>query len=112
MASRVELAEYLDEIRAQVCSRCIERPPEGPPCAPLGKKCGIELHLPQLVDAIHDVHSGLLSPYLDNNRQKVCQFCDHINTDICPCPLRYLAALIVEAVETVDERRASGMYAG
>ena len=33
-------------------SRCIERPPGGPPCAPLGKECGIEMHLPAVIDAI------------------------------------------------------------
>ena len=53
MYSQQQLAEYMDEIRKDVCSRCIERPPGGPPCAPLGKRCGIELNLPQLIDAIH-----------------------------------------------------------
>jgi len=37
MYSDPEMAEYLKEIRDQVCSRCIEKPPGGPPCAPLGK---------------------------------------------------------------------------
>jgi hypothetical protein len=105
MLTEAELNGYLGEIRKQVCSRCVERPPGGPPCAPLGKNCGVELHLPELIDAIHDVQSGSIVPYLEHNHEKVCQFCDFINTDICPCPLRYLAVLIVEAVETVDQRR-------
>ena len=33
MVAECELAEYLDEIRREVCSRCVERPPGGPPCA-------------------------------------------------------------------------------
>ena len=41
----IERGEYLAEIRKQVCSRCVERPPGGPPCAPLGKQCGVEMHL-------------------------------------------------------------------
>jgi len=49
MITSAELDEYMDEIRWHVCSRCIERVPGGPPCAPLGKRCGIELHLEQLV---------------------------------------------------------------
>jgi hypothetical protein len=106
MLTESELTEYLDEIREHVCSRCVERPPGGPPCAPQGKKCGVELHLPQLIDAIHEVRSGSIVPYLENNQEKVCRFCDHIDTSICPCPLRYLAVLIVEAVEAVDQRRA------
>lgn len=42
--------EYLAEIRAEVCNCCIEKPPGGPPCLPLGKRCGIERHLPQIVE--------------------------------------------------------------
>lgn len=101
-----ELAEYLDEIREQVCSRCVERPPGGPPCAPLGKQCGIEMHLPELIRAIHEVGSESISPYLRNNRQKICTTCPLLHSDVCPCPMDYLAVLLVQAVETVDARRA------
>jgi hypothetical protein len=99
-----EAAEYLAEIREQVCSRCVERPPGGPPCAPLGKSCGIELHLPQLVDSIRGVQSSALAPYLDHNRNEICQTCALLHSSACPCPMDYLAALVVEAVETVDQR--------
>ena len=57
MVAEPELAEYLDEVRREVCSQCVERPPGGPPCAPLGKTCGIELHLPELIDAIHQARA-------------------------------------------------------
>jgi hypothetical protein len=97
--------EYLDEIRKQVCARCVERPPGGPPCAPLGKPCGIELHLPQLIDAIREVHSPLIEPYLDQNRQQICQKCVFLHSSICPCPMDSLAVLLVQAIETVDQRR-------
>jgi hypothetical protein len=106
MIAEAELAEYLDEIRNQVCSRCVERPPGGPPCLPLGKQCGIELHLPQLIEAIHQIKSGSIGPYLENNQNRVCEHCGHLNDNtFCPCPLKYLAVLIVQAVETVDLRR-------
>jgi hypothetical protein len=105
MVSDTELNEYLEEIRTQVCSHCIERPPGGPPCTPLGKVCGVELHLAQLIEAVREVKSGLLAPYLEKNEQRICSICaHHSNTSLCPCPLRDLAALIVEAVETVDQR--------
>lgn len=104
MCVEPEIQEYLDEIRKQVCSRCVERPPGGPPCAPLGKECGIEMHLPQLIESIREVKSRSIRPYLDHNHQIICQNCELLNTDVCPCPLHYLAVLIVEAVETVDER--------
>jgi hypothetical protein len=106
MIAEAELAEYLDEIRKQVCSRCIERPPGGPPCLPVGKQCGVELYLPQLIDAIHEIKSGSIMPYLVNNEHRVCEHCDHgSDCSLCPCPMRYLAVLIVQAVETVDLRR-------
>ena len=107
MATEAELQEYLGEIREQVCSRCVERPPGGPPCAPLGKQCGIELHLPELIDAIHRIDSGSIVPYLVTNRRLICEHCALHYHDGCPCPMDYLAVLLVQAVETVDARRAN-----
>jgi hypothetical protein len=104
MPAQVDLSEYMDEIRKHVCSRCVERPPGGPPCAPLGKQCGIELHLPQLITAIHERQSPLIQPYLEHNRSEICQHCQFLHSSICPCPMDYLAVLLVEAVEKVDER--------
>jgi hypothetical protein len=105
MIAAPELQEYLDEIREQVCSRCIEKPPGGPPCAPLGKDCGVEMHLPELIESIRRVHSPLMAPYVDRNRSEICAHCSLLHTSICPCPMDYLGALLVQAVETVDERR-------
>jgi hypothetical protein len=104
MIAEPELTEYLEEIRQHVCSRCVERPPGGPPCEPLGKQCGIELHLPELIEAIHEVRSDLIAPYLDNNRHKICEHCALRRGSDCPCAMDYLAVLLVEAVEAVDER--------
>jgi hypothetical protein len=106
MTATPDLAEYLAEIRKQVCSRCVERPPGGPPCAPLGKVCGIELHLPEIVQAIREVRSDWLEDYLENDRAKVCAKCPHLHGAMCPCPMDYLAELLVEAVEEVDQRYA------
>ncbi len=105
MVTAAELSEYLDEIRQQVCTRCVERPPGGPPCEPLGKQCGVEMHLPALIDAIHGVSSDSIVPYLDRNRQVICARCPRRHASDCPCPMDYLAVLLVQAVETVDARR-------
>ncbi|MCC6418125.1 MAG: hypothetical protein IT429_07720 [Gemmataceae bacterium] len=105
MIPETELQEYRDEIRQQVCTRCVERPSGGPPCVPLGKNCGVELHLPELIESIRQVHSPLLEPYLSCNRRQVCTHCAFLHDSICPCPMEYLGALIVEAVEGVDQRR-------
>src|SRR4029077_17058720 len=105
MYTATELHEYLDEIRDQVCTRCVERPPGGPPCKSLGKMCGIELHLPEYLAAIHEVESGSIEPYLDNIHRRVCPGCALRGGERCPCPLEYLLVLLVQAVETVDQRQ-------
>jgi hypothetical protein len=105
MVTDAELAEYQNEIRKQVCSVCVERPAGGPPCAPLGKQCGIEMHLPKLIDAIHKVNSDSIRPYLEMNRSSICTGCSLFHGSTCPCPMDYLAVLLVHAVETVDRRR-------
>jgi hypothetical protein len=106
MVAEAPLNEYLDEIRKQVCSICVERPVGGPPCAPLGKQCGIEMHLPKLIDAIHKVKSDSIQPYLETNRGAICTKCSALHSSICPCPMDYLSVLLVHAVETVDQRHA------
>lgn len=108
MLAEAGLDEYLAEIREHVCSRCIERPPGGPPCGPAGKACGVELHLAELVDSIHDVESPFLAPYLEHDRKEICANCALLHSSICPCPMDYLAELIVEAVERVDLSRREG----
>ena len=113
MYTEAEIQEYLAEVRDQVCSRCVERPPGGPPCAPLGKKCGVELHLPKFLEAIHEVDSPRIGPYLDNIHRRVCSQCARRGCNDCPCPLDYLLVLIVQAVDTVDQRhRQDGPGAG
>lgn len=104
MRTQAELDEYMAEIRAEVCANCVERPPGGPPCQPLGKICGIEQHLPELVDAIHDNFHGAIGPYFESKQKQVCDHCAFKSSKFCPCPMDYLLVLIVEAVEAVDAR--------
>jgi len=107
MSTNAELDEYMAEIREQVCSRCIERPPGAPPCAPHGKSCGIELHLAEIVEVCHKSQGGLLEPYQTRFHEEVCSHCANRSTPQCPCPLDYLLPLAIEAIEAVDERRRS-----
>jgi hypothetical protein len=102
------IEEYLAEIRKQVCACCVERPPGGPPCEPLGKVCGVEMHLPELIEAIHDIKSPWIHDYLEQNRAAICETCAfYHNGTVCPCPMDELILLIVKAVDTVDERCAA-----
>ena len=111
MYTAAELQEYLDEIREQVCSRCVERPPGGPPCEPLGKRCGVEVHLPLFLDAVREVNSPLIEPYAENIRRRVCAQCVNQAGESCPCPLDYLRVLIVQAIEAVDQRHQAVLAA-
>lgn len=104
MNTQIALGEYMEEIRERVCSRCIERPREGPPCLARGKNCGIELHLQGIVDVCHEVHDGAMDPYIEQLHKDVCASCTECMTDQCPCPLHYLLLLAAEAIDAVDER--------
>jgi hypothetical protein len=99
------LEEYRTEIRNRLCRHCIERPPGGPPCAPRGKRCGVELHLEALVAVAHAATSNCIDPYADHLHDDVCASCQLRASPHCPCPLDYLLPLAIEAVEAVDQRR-------
>jgi len=103
MLAEAETQEYLAMIREAVCRFCPERPAGGPPCLPLGKVCGVEMHLAELIDSIHQVRSGLIAPYLENNQTRICATCAYLHSSCCPCPMERLAVLVVEAVEEVDD---------
>jgi len=105
MYTQEELDEYMAEIREQVCSHCIERPPGGPPCAPHGKICGIELHLPEIVDVCHAASSRLIDPYIEHLHGDVCARCAYLNSKHCLCALDYLLPLAIQAIEDVDDRK-------
>lgn len=99
--------EYMAAIREQVCTRCAERPHDGSRCLPLGKRCGIELHLQDVVDSVHGVHSSTMDPYEDEFHHHVCEDCAFHGSRQCLCPLNNRLVLAVQAIESVDERHAA-----
>jgi hypothetical protein len=103
MASQLNTDDYLQLLRKQVCSRCPDRPPGGPPCLPLGKCCGIELHTEALVAVVQANPCVRIDPYIDGFHSSFCRTCLVNPTSQCPCPLDYLITLAVEAIESVDE---------
>ena len=105
MYTPAELAEYMAEIREQVCSRCYDRPPGGPPCAPRGKRCGIELHLEEIVQVAACGPQSSHRPVHRTLPLRRVWHCSNRETSQCPCPLDPLLLLAIEAIEAVDERR-------
>ena len=47
-----------------------------------------------------------MDPYIDKFHCDVCSQCAYLDTKPCPCPLDSLLLLAIEAIESVDERRA------
>jgi len=105
MLTNAEHDEYLAEIRSHVCSRCVQRGPGCPPCAPNDQPCGIEQHLPELVEICRTTDSIQMADYIDKLHELICPDCAYKDTAACPCPLDYLLQLAVEAVERVESRR-------
>jgi len=105
VAAEENYDEYLGALRAEVCSRCIVRQAGGPPCAPRGLPCGIEAHVPKLVEICRNTHSVLMDPYIEQLHEQICTDCEFKDSPACPCPLDYLLQLAVEAIEGVERRR-------
>ena len=96
---------YLAELRNSVCTHCIERQPGAPPCSAQGKACGIEQHIPELVEICRTTNSVQMGPYIDQLHDKICADCANRESPTCPCPLDYLLQLAVEAIERVQGSR-------
>ena len=105
METKTEYDDYLVELRENVCSHCVERQSGGPPCAPQGKACGIEQHIPALVEICRITDSVQMEPYIQQLHDKICVDCAYRDTPTCPCPLDYLLELAVEAIERVQRRQ-------
>jgi hypothetical protein len=105
MSESNEYDEYLQELRIEVCSHCIVRRPGNPPCAPHGIECGIERHVPELVELCRTTDSVLIDPYIEKLHDTICEECEFKDKPVCPCPLNYLLLMAVEAIERVERRR-------
>jgi hypothetical protein len=105
MVPAVATDEYLDGVRQRLCSRCIARVPGTPPCGERGVACGVERHLAKLIEICQSRYSRLIDPYADAMEREICTTCDLRETRACPCPMKYLLPLAVQAIEEIDRRR-------
>ena len=107
LAAEADYADYLLEIRKRVRSRCVEHAAGWPSLCTAGKELW-RGNAPAGVDRFrssgpHEV-AGTVSRTPSTGDLRKMRF---LHSRICPCPMDYLAELIVEAVEAVDRRRAS-----
>lgn len=99
---------YLDAIRRKVCSICLDQRDDGTCGLTKERICGIEAHLPRVVDAVLSIESDRMDEYVDAIRAQVCGSCENQTGDgYCryrdrrECALDAYLFLVVEAIEEV-----------
>src|SRR3989338_1788285 len=102
---------YRRAIQKKVCEHCIDLAENGH-CVLTGERqCGVELYLDKIVSIVHSVKSQNLQDYVRVLREQVCASCKNQNPDgscrlrgEADCGLDRYFALVVEAIEEVDQR--------
>jgi hypothetical protein len=105
---------YLDAIRLNVCPVCLDAVMAGNKfvrCGlPAGRKCPVEVYLPQVIDVVESVDSWLIEDYVELLRKKVCAVCKNSDGDFCAlrlqadCALDRYFMLVAEAIQEVNTR--------
>jgi hypothetical protein len=103
-------------LRATVCSVCLDRKDDGTCGLSGGHTCGLEAHLPRILEVVETVHSSRMDEYVEAIRQRVCVVCEQEAQGVCrlrnegACALDTYLPLVVEAIEeaqrTLKERSA------
>jgi hypothetical protein len=108
------MQEYLDAVRNNVCTVCLDAVMHGSQfvrCGlPKGRTCPVEIFLPQVIDVVESVDSWLLDDYVKVLRERVCAICKHSDGDFCAlrlqadCALDRYFMLVTEAIQQVHTR--------
>ena len=108
----MDYERYCEAIRKRVCQHCVDLGEEGRCTLTGDQKCGVELYLEKIIYVVHSTQSSYLSDYVNALRKHICAFCKNQNPDgTCKlrsevdCGLDRYFALVVEAIEEVDENR-------
>jgi len=106
---------YHQALKERVCGICLDRLDDGSCGLPAGRNCAVDLHLPQIVRAVEAVESDKISDYVDSIRNGVCAQCpNQTEAGYChfrenfDCTLDTFVYLVVEAIEGVKARQATG----
>jgi hypothetical protein len=108
------MQEYLEAIRSRVCPLCLDAVmvrDQFVRCGlPAGRKCPVEIYLPQVVEVVESVDSWLMDDYVEALREKVCALCGNSAGDFCAlrlqadCALDRYFMLVADAIKEVDTR--------
>ena len=91
MINQDRLDEYVAELRKEVCSRCNQPAPGGPPCTPLGRPCEFEMYLPEIVALAHSLELPAVEKQLEQFQEYACASCPRRSHEFCHCPSYYLS---------------------
>ncbi len=108
----MNLEKYRRAIHNKVCLHCITLGENGR-CTLTGvDRCGVELYLEEIVQVVHSIHSPRISDYVEVLRKNICSKCQNQSPDgTCSlrneaeCGLDRYFALVVEAIEEVDQKK-------
>lgn len=109
------MQEYLEAIRHQVCSVCIDGLFDGKgqfvQCGlPADRTCPIEVYLPEVIELVQAIESPLMEPYFEVLREKICNECLQAEDGVCElrlkadCALDRYFILVVGAIEEVESQ--------
>jgi hypothetical protein len=92
-------------LRGAVCSVCLDRKDDGRCGLSGGRTCGLEAHLPRILEVLETVQTSPMEGYVEAIRQNVCVSCEHDLRGVCrlrsdgECALDAYLPLVVEAVK-------------
>ena len=90
MVSHERFDEYVKELRKEVCGRCDQTAPSGPPCTPLGWPFEIEIYLPESVALAHSPEPRPMYVQLAEFQEFVCESCAR-GGQLSHCPISFLS---------------------
>lgn len=107
-----ENKEYLEEILARICPKCVDGDGAGNCRIATGNECAVKRFYPQIMDVVRSAYSTSMEPYEVALRAKVCTACIHQSTDgkcavrdDVECSLDRYFPLIVQVIEELDVRK-------
>jgi hypothetical protein len=102
---------YLDAIRENVCSICVDSSETGKCLLTKKELCAVEKYLPGIVDVVHSLKSDNIGEYVNLLKSKICFYCrlqdksgNCVLREEVNCSLDRYFPYIVEIIKRVDKK--------
>jgi hypothetical protein len=103
------MQRYIDAIRKNVCSICVDSTDEGECTLSTKELCAVEYYFPKILEVVHSIDSEDLEVYHEKLKDTICAECaasgdkDHCYLrDDANCSLDRYFSIIVETIKKVD----------